>query len=54
MVFVTTIKITPVSHIEDLELHFLEDDLSDSNDDGDSAIKWFLFNVVVEVFTCSA
>ena len=28
---------TSVTHIEDLERHFLEDDLFDNNDDGDSA-----------------
>ena len=30
-------EVTPVTHIEDLERHFLEDDLCDNNDDGDSA-----------------
>ena len=30
-------EVTPATHIEDLERHFLEDDLCDNNDDGDSA-----------------
>ena len=30
-------EITCVTHTDDLECHFLEDDLCDNNDDGDSA-----------------
>ena len=30
-------ELTSVTHIEDLERHFLEEDLRDNNDDGDSA-----------------
>ena len=30
-------EVTSVTHIEDLERHFLEDELCDNNDDGDSA-----------------
>ena len=30
-------EVTSVTHIEDLERHFLEEDLCDNNDDGDSA-----------------
>ena len=30
-------EVISVTHIEDLERHFLEDDLCDNNDDGDSA-----------------
>ena len=30
-------EVTSVTHIEDLERHFLEEDLRDNNDDGDSA-----------------
>ena len=30
-------EVTPVTHIEDLERHFLEEDFCDNNDDGDSA-----------------
>ena len=30
-------EVTSVTHIEDLECHFLEEDLCDNNDDGDSA-----------------
>ena len=30
-------EIASVTHIEDLERHFLEDDLCDNNEDGDSA-----------------
>ena len=30
-------EVTSVTHIEHLERHFLEEDLYDNNDDGDSA-----------------
>ena len=30
-------EVTSVTHIEDFERHFLEEDLCDNNDDGDSA-----------------
>ena len=30
-------EVTSVTRIEDLERHFLEEDLCDNNDDGDSA-----------------
>ena len=30
-------EVTSVTHIDDFERHFLEEDLCDSNDDGDSA-----------------
>ena len=30
-------EVTSITHIEDLERHFLEEDLCDNTDDGDSA-----------------
>ena len=30
-------EVTSVTHVEDLERHFLKEDLCDKNDDGDSA-----------------